>query len=203
MMQILVDFEPLRDLTKFLKYFLPKVLFFCKLFWQVDFILQLLSLYYCCCCLIFYFLDQKLSFCNYFSLVLPFQRWESLGFFLVQGLLSPGLPPALPHTRCSPEFAPWLPVGQQSVRAGSTSDSSQEKCLHTKLLRSKKLICFHSFSQIHANQYSKGLRPVQLSKAQMSQPINMLTDPPLTRRVTLSLSLPISGPQFPQQVGMH
>lgn len=49
MMQILVYFESLRDLTKFLKYFLPKVLFFCKIvFWQVDFILQLLSLYYCC-----------------------------------------------------------------------------------------------------------------------------------------------------------
>lgn len=32
MMQILVHFEPLRDRTKFLKYFLPKVLFFCKTF---------------------------------------------------------------------------------------------------------------------------------------------------------------------------
>lgn len=32
MMQILVYFEPLRYLTKFLKYFLPKVLFFCKTF---------------------------------------------------------------------------------------------------------------------------------------------------------------------------
>lgn len=30
MMEILVYFKPLRDLTKFLKYFLPKVLFFCK-----------------------------------------------------------------------------------------------------------------------------------------------------------------------------
>lgn len=30
MMEILVYFKPLGDLTKFLKYFLPKVLFFCK-----------------------------------------------------------------------------------------------------------------------------------------------------------------------------
>lgn len=52
-MQILVYFESPRDLTKFLKYFLPKVLFLYKntflfLVWQVDFILQLLSLYYYC-----------------------------------------------------------------------------------------------------------------------------------------------------------
>lgn len=32
MMQILVYVQPLRDLTNFLKYFLPKVLFFCKTF---------------------------------------------------------------------------------------------------------------------------------------------------------------------------
>lgn len=56
MMQILVDFQPLRDPTKFQRYFLPKVLFFCKaFFWQVDFIFQLLSLYRCS--FIFCFLD--------------------------------------------------------------------------------------------------------------------------------------------------
>lgn len=32
MMQVLVSFEALGDLTKFLKYFLPKVLFFSKTF---------------------------------------------------------------------------------------------------------------------------------------------------------------------------
>lgn len=32
MMQIFVHFEPLRDQTKFLKYYLPKVLFFCNTF---------------------------------------------------------------------------------------------------------------------------------------------------------------------------
>lgn len=128
----LVYSDPRGHPTKIFKYFLPKVLFFCKtLFGQVDFILC----YYHIVVIVFK-VWLWLAFVITFQQSYHFKGGKAWRYFLMQGPLYPQTLASLPHTRCSQSLPPG--PQQSTTEAVRASDKSQEKKQdHIMLSRSK------------------------------------------------------------------